>query len=1014
MVMMSAEAHDDNGSLADDPIADYRQSLSDLVINSKPMIMMLTMLAEDYKDTKAKEIVDCIQHRLFLVSPDQKLPTLYLIDSICKNLTNSDYVRLFEKKLIKLFSHTFERSDEKTRISLFKLRQTWNVVFNNEILYNLDVAIQKLDSNWPIVKLITKSTEQKLTGNNADIKVPIDQSIIPVAGNSQIINKRSSIIQKESIELDHVRNVDTIKNTPKQHVIRDANFLFQNSNTRVNKKSSNKSEKKNKRRNSMGISAKTRKKELQNDRANTSKPMLKKPKVKKRKLPHMVQSPLPPPKKSKKSPIDTTVPLPVAPDDVIPLGQNHHKSVSKWSKPETRPQSVVSSLKSRRISPIRNCSHSPPSSRSRSPPNCSSSTSTIQTTIPAPNVFVQPEVLFGFPSMCESSVTKSLSPSQSTWNSQPENPPTQSFAMDRDYRNEFDTFVNEAQNKLNAGAITTTDHDVLVREAEKHLYEMQNNHQFMSNNHLPPPNPLVPPMPSQPNMFQGIVEPHGSVKVFINNEMRRLYYLDNITSIVLMKVHPDTPFDQLISCDPVPLEPKQVYFSGQTTTVFIDRGLPTELSFRLEFNNPVPLTFYFSGSPMAHGIMLGLPARELIIDARPYQIAFGGPPINVFFDCEGQYHTFQLSDSRPLLKFSDELRCDLWIRLINEAKSITGIPIDHTQYNNGFGYAPPTTMTANMNHPIVNNYPQPTTQPSQFIQPAYDAPLQPMDPPASLPPVDIPKFPDLNSLLSKLTAVGLIKTAAEDSSKVIEPHSKVEKKPLPPKKYLPLEVSVLKKPDQSVIDQLFSGVQCTNCSLRFSDDALKDENGKKSRYARHLDWHFRQNRREKAKPGSSLSVPSQRRPWFYTSDSWILYREVYDDIAEDSVNFFELNATNSPSQMPISMYNFDFSKFKDLISNYDEFIEVINYDTNATNVGQHRICSVVSGSDESLNSCAVCNEAFELKWNEDDEEWRLMNAVRFGSKGDGDLIPVRIYHPLCLKDFIIQQDRVIDNDDCMK
>src|SRR5699024_4969834 len=110
------------------------------------------MLAEDYKDTKAAEIVDCIEQRLYQVPPDKKLPTLYLVDSICKNLAESAYIDLFQRKIIKLFCHTFERVDDKTRILLYKLRQTWNEVFLPDVMYQLDLTVKKIDQGWPVAK----------------------------------------------------------------------------------------------------------------------------------------------------------------------------------------------------------------------------------------------------------------------------------------------------------------------------------------------------------------------------------------------------------------------------------------------------------------------------------------------------------------------------------------------------------------------------------------------------------------------------------------------------------------------------------------------------------------------------------------------------------------------------------------------------------------------------------------------------------------------------------------------
>ena len=133
-----------------DPISEYKASLNDLSFNSKPLINMLTMLSEDYKDTKAPQIVRCIEQRLHSVTADKKLPLLYLLDSICKNVGHI-YISLFTQNIVSTFCDTFEKVDEKTRLSLYKLRQTWNSIFPARKLYAIDHRIKsKLDPAWPI------------------------------------------------------------------------------------------------------------------------------------------------------------------------------------------------------------------------------------------------------------------------------------------------------------------------------------------------------------------------------------------------------------------------------------------------------------------------------------------------------------------------------------------------------------------------------------------------------------------------------------------------------------------------------------------------------------------------------------------------------------------------------------------------------------------------------------------------------------------------------------------------
>ncbi|KAK2163156.1 hypothetical protein LSH36_84g01011 [Paralvinella palmiformis] len=135
--------------MADEIAAEYKTSLEDLTFNSKPVINMLTMVAEENIDY-AEQIVGVIEERLNKVHPSQKLPVLYLIDSILKNIKNSTYHDLFKTNIVTLFAAVFEKVDEKTRQAMYKLRQTWTDIFGNKKLYSLDVRISQIDPAWPI------------------------------------------------------------------------------------------------------------------------------------------------------------------------------------------------------------------------------------------------------------------------------------------------------------------------------------------------------------------------------------------------------------------------------------------------------------------------------------------------------------------------------------------------------------------------------------------------------------------------------------------------------------------------------------------------------------------------------------------------------------------------------------------------------------------------------------------------------------------------------------------------
>ncbi|KAK8723487.1 hypothetical protein OTU49_011736 [Cherax quadricarinatus] len=133
---------------SDEVAEEYRSSLKDLMINSKPLITMLTMLADENRP-HAAVIVKVIEEHIQEVSGAQKLPVMYLIDSIMKNV-GQDYIKLFGHNIINTFSCVFEKVDERTRKKLYELRHTWNEVFPKSRLYGLDVKVQSLDPAWPL------------------------------------------------------------------------------------------------------------------------------------------------------------------------------------------------------------------------------------------------------------------------------------------------------------------------------------------------------------------------------------------------------------------------------------------------------------------------------------------------------------------------------------------------------------------------------------------------------------------------------------------------------------------------------------------------------------------------------------------------------------------------------------------------------------------------------------------------------------------------------------------------
>ncbi|XP_023168647.2 uncharacterized protein LOC111597926 isoform X2 [Drosophila hydei] len=185
---------------------EYLSSLTDLNCNSKPLINMLTMLAEE-NINYAHVIVRVVEYHISQVPPEFKLPILYLIDSIIKNVKSS-YVQLFGQCIVNIFLNAFESVQhspsqvlEKVRERMYLLRQTWNDVFPASKMYALDVKVKRLDNNWPIT---AKPSQPNKIHVNPAIHVNPDflkTGMVSMPVNSALPSDMEEILQAKTREL---------------------------------------------------------------------------------------------------------------------------------------------------------------------------------------------------------------------------------------------------------------------------------------------------------------------------------------------------------------------------------------------------------------------------------------------------------------------------------------------------------------------------------------------------------------------------------------------------------------------------------------------------------------------------------------------------------------------------------------------------------------------------------------------------------------------------------------------
>lgn len=108
---------------SDQVVEDYKSSLSDLTTNNKHEINLLTVIASEYT-LKALELSRVLENHIQTVPPERKLPALYVLDSIAKNVGGA-YIRCLGQNLYQTFMGAYSLVPPHIRKKLDEMVKTW-------------------------------------------------------------------------------------------------------------------------------------------------------------------------------------------------------------------------------------------------------------------------------------------------------------------------------------------------------------------------------------------------------------------------------------------------------------------------------------------------------------------------------------------------------------------------------------------------------------------------------------------------------------------------------------------------------------------------------------------------------------------------------------------------------------------------------------------------------------------------------------------------------------------------
>lgn len=191
---------------------DYTESLQELTFNSAPIIKTLTVIAQE-NINYAQAITKALEDHLAKCPPAYKLPALYLLDSICKNV-GSPYTAFFGLNIFKIFTDVYTSVTDPIRRKMFDLFRTWKEVpSTNGPLFSQE-PMTKIDNFLAHARLKQTELERYQSGHRQPVAAA---PVVPILNNNSLIEEVDKLIgltsQRKRLEpngVDAQRQLDIL------------------------------------------------------------------------------------------------------------------------------------------------------------------------------------------------------------------------------------------------------------------------------------------------------------------------------------------------------------------------------------------------------------------------------------------------------------------------------------------------------------------------------------------------------------------------------------------------------------------------------------------------------------------------------------------------------------------------------------------------------------------------------------------------------------------------------------